>query len=208
MRFHSGAIPENPTFHPEAEDWRSIREPGPIAIQILAIPVAVLLMILTGWLFWQFLPSKFIFEEMAPYHLELTIVVLFLLLPVHELLHALCHPGFGFSNQTVLGVWPSKLLLYAHYEGALSRNRFLVIVLSPLIGLTLIPLVILALLSSYTPSLNVIVNLGCLAFVNAASASGDVIAFFAVLLQIPASGVIQNQGWRTFWKPVAELSLE
>jgi hypothetical protein len=42
---------------------------------------------------------------------------------VHELLHLLAHPKAGLSSKSVMGFWPKQMIAYAHYEGALSRNR-------------------------------------------------------------------------------------
>jgi hypothetical protein len=63
------------------------------------------------------------------------------LILVHELLHAVVHPGYGFTDATVIGAWPSKLLFYAHYCGPLSRERFLLVFAMPTLVITGLPLV-------------------------------------------------------------------
>jgi hypothetical protein len=49
------------------------------------------------------------------------------LVVVHELIHAMVHPHGGKSDTTILGLWPSRLLFYAHYDGELTRYRFIAI---------------------------------------------------------------------------------
>jgi hypothetical protein len=43
MRWHSGPVPDDPNFHPQAEGWHSIREPTPLVLQLLALPSAAIL---------------------------------------------------------------------------------------------------------------------------------------------------------------------
>lgn len=70
------------------------------------------------------------------------LVVLALLITVHEALHALAHPSFGLSRRSAIGFWPSRLLFYAHYEGCLSRDRLIFILLLPTLVLSFLPLLL------------------------------------------------------------------
>jgi hypothetical protein len=93
----------------------------------------------------------------------------------HELLHIAAHPAAGRSSQSIVGFWPSRVLFYAHYDGELTRNRFVAILLSS----------------------------GWIAFIstfNAFLACVDVLGAGMVLFQIPATAVVRNQGWRTYWR--------
>jgi hypothetical protein len=190
MRLHWGAIPENQAFEPEAEGWLNIREPNPIAIQFIALPVALLVMPLLGGLFYLVWPE-------GPVSSSIGLLLLFLvgLIPVHELLHALCFPGGLKSPQTLIGVWPARLLFYAHYEGSMPRNRFLLTFVMPLLVLSLLPVALVGVFQ--WPSLDLLF----LSLVNGAAASGDIIGIFLVTLQVPPGAVVRNKGWRTYWKP-------
>jgi hypothetical protein len=46
--------------------------------------------------------------------------------------HALVHPMAGRSPHSILGFW-SSLGFYAHYDGEMSRNRLVAILLMPLL---------------------------------------------------------------------------
>jgi hypothetical protein len=196
MRFHYGAVPESPDFHPQEEGWTGIREPGPVLIQFLAIPVALLIVSL--------LMAILIFSKPGlAFTITInwvTVVMILLLFPVHELLHAFCFPHFGFSPETVVGAWASRLLLYAFYTGALPKWRFLLVFAMPLLVLSALPVIILALVRPVPFSAEIVSALVILAILNAAAASGDIIGFFLVLFQVPSGAQVRNQGWKTFWK--------
>ena len=145
MKLHYGAVPEATDFQPEQAGWHSIREPGPMALQLIALPVALAILVLIGALLWLCLPQRFF----APTQVDadtfgitiplIPILIIFvLLIPIHELIHALFQPAWGFSGKTVIGIWLTRGLVYAHYEGAMSRNRFLMVFAAPFIILSLL----------------------------------------------------------------------
>jgi hypothetical protein len=189
MRFHFGAIPENTDFDPEAEGWADIREPGPCLIQFLAIPLVFIILILLGSLFYLVWPPGSVTAST-------TLIVVFglALFPVHELLHAIYFPEGLRSPNTLIGFWPARLVFYAHYEGEMSRNRFLAMFFIPFFGLSLVPVAIIALFQ--WPSL----ELALLSLVNGGAASADLIGILLIGLQIPRSAIVRNRGWRTYWK--------
>jgi hypothetical protein len=191
MRFVTGPIPEAPDFHPSEEGWNAIREPSPVWIQVLAIPV----MALTGVALFAVIrygtptASKDVFARIGPMFL--------LMIPVHELIHALANPRFGFTPRTAVGVWPSHLLFYAHYDGELPRGRFLAILVAPTVVLTVFPLLVCIAFRFDAP------GVAALAVANGLGAAGDLLGVGFVLAQIPRGAVIRNQGWRSYWKPVS-----
>jgi hypothetical protein len=147
---------------------------------------------LLGGLFYLVWPGE-------PASASTGLLLLFLvgLIPVHELLHALCFPGGLKSPQTLIGVWPARLLFYAHYEGSMPRNRFLLTFVMPFLVLSLLPVVLVGLFQ--WPSLDLLF----LSLVNGAAASGDIIGIFLVTFQVPRSAIVRNKGWRTYWKAVS-----
>jgi len=54
MRFLLGKVPENPDFHPEQGGWQRLREPGPVVMQVLGLPlgigVVIVLALAAAWL--------------------------------------------------------------------------------------------------------------------------------------------------------------
>ena len=197
MRFHIGAIPED--FEPD-ESWRSIYEPSPAWLQIFAVPIAIAMTVLFAYL-WQNLTE---FSSLTVHHGYQTLfaVATALSLPalilVHELLHAVAHPMFGLSSATLIGAWPSRLLFYAHYSGPLTRNRFLLVFAMPLLVISCVPLALAA--AGLLPSSLQLIA-AWFSIWNALFACGDVLGFFLLLLQVPSNALVQNKGWRSYWKP-------
>lgn len=209
MKLHYGAVPENPDFDPQADGWSSIREPGPFLLQILAIPVALVTLALLGGLFALAFPpgSSVGSPPSISFSLWTLAFILIFLIPVHEMIHAFCTPQMGFTDHTLIGIWPAKLLFYAYYDGPMSRSRFLITFLGPFVILSLLPIAGIALGRWYPLPNEVAFHLMLLSFLNGAAASGDLIGFVLVLFQIPSTATVRNFGWRTFWKacPSAEL---
>jgi len=186
---HWGAVPEDPDFHPENEGWSPIREPGPLAIQFIALPVAMVVVGLLVGLLALVWPSGSVSGS-----IWLLLALAILLIPIHEILHAVCFPGGLPSPHTIIGIWLSRILFYAHYEGVMTRTRFLVTFAMPFLVLSILPIMLVGLLR--WPSL----ELAALSIVNGAAASGDIIGIILVGLQVPASASVRNRGWRTYWR--------
>ncbi len=218
MRLHCGSIPEDPDFHPKEEGWRGIREPGPILLQLIAIPISlavslivciVILVVVPGILGTSHqirlafgLPGGWQGLGLGLLYFLIVLAAMTLIIFLHEWVHALLMPEWGATPRTLIAVWPEKLLFYAHHLDALSRSRYLIVFLGPLVALTMIPIVLMAILN-FSPAMMPLQRvLAGVALFNAASASGDILGFFLVLLQIPPKAIVRNQGWKSYWKVV------
>lgn len=191
MRFHYGPIPSSPDFVPDA-DWKALREPSPWVLQLFMLPVGV------GMGLW-FLYLWLVFTPLGPIALtdswpRLLLVVAGLVI-AHEMIHVSLHPEAGFSRRSIVGFWPSRALFYAHFDGAMSRNRFLCVLLAPFVVLSLAPLAV---------SATIQVGSGWAAFVsafNALASCGDLLGVGLLLAQVPSKAIVRNQGWYTYWQP-------
>jgi hypothetical protein len=205
MRFRYGPIPEDDVFHPEAQGWSDLHEPGPLIFTILAIPAGILLMGATIYaisLAWEGGPLAIIqevLEQSGPNPFLVFLIVLVISIPIHELVHLFTHPQFGRSNKSVFGLWLSRGMFYAHYEGAVSRNRFLSILAAPYLVLAWPPVIILALIGISVPIVYVEI-LVLVALVNSVLPAGDVLGFFLMVSQVPSSACVKNKGWKSYWK--------
>lgn len=100
----------------------------------------------------------------------------------------------GRSPHSILGFWPSRVLFYAHYDGEMTRNRFIAILLMPFVVISVVPLLVSAVAQ---------VTSGWVAYIsafNALLACGDMLGAGMVVFQIPATAIVRNQGWRTYWR--------
>ena len=189
MRLHLGAIPNSLDFEP-GESWRALREPTPLVAQLISVPIGVVTAAFIAFLWLLMTPV-----EDAPAFEPWAILLSFaLIVVVHELIHAAVHPMAGHSPRSTIGFWPSRLLFYAHYDGELTRNRFVAILVAPLVVLSIAPLLIAAfaqLGSTWVAFVSVF---------NALLASLDALGAAMILLQIPGTAIVRNQGWRTYWR--------
>ena len=191
MRFHLGAIPSSPDFVTDAP-WRSLRQPSSIWMEhLLALPIGVVAAVTVAALWFLVTPLRDITPAMS--------LPAFLLLfagfgVAHELSHALVHPKAGLSPHSILGFWPSRVSFYANYDGEMSRNRLVAILLMPLLTISIVPLLVSAVIQ---------VSSGWVAFFSAFNflcGCGDMLLAGLVLFQIPATAIVRFKSWRIFWR--------
>lgn len=114
MRFRYGPISEDDEFHPKAQGWSDIREPSPLIINILAIPIGILLVIVTGYtisLVWEGGPLAIVegvLEQSDPNPFLVFLIVLVISIPLHEFVLLLTQPEFGRTDKSILGLWLSR----------------------------------------------------------------------------------------------------
>ncbi len=212
MRVHWGGIPIAPDFQPEADGWNPIHEPSPGIIQFIALPLAIVIGAVLGCILHYVAPRGICGHGSVSFSspnvlllLVGMVVVIGLFLAVHEMIHALVHPAQGRTDKTLIGIWPSRLLFYAHYEGVLSRTRFLAVFAAPMVVLSLCPIPLIALLDAWGKWPAVEMCLTVLSLINGLSSAGDALGMILVASQVPASAMVRNRGWRTYWKlPASE----
>jgi hypothetical protein len=195
VRFRLGAVPSDPQFRPEVTGWRFIREPGPVAIQLIALPVAGALL-LVGGLLAVVAPDTALAGDLL-----VALVLLALVAPLHELGHALLTPHFGTTPHTLIGFWPARLLFYAYHDAPLSRGRHVLVCVAPFFLLSVLPIGLLALGGAVARGAAELRSaLAFLAFVNAAASAGDAVGATLMLVQVPSSAEVRFNGWRTYWR--------
>lgn len=192
MKFRFGAMPEDPEFGPESEGWVAVREPGPVKILLITIPAMVVMGLLFHFLYWlagtDISPLSNI--KNAPIALAMILGVV----PIHELLHLVCFPGFGIGEKSIVGFWPKIFVPYAYYVGVLPRNRFMLICACPAIVLSAIPVLV----SFIKPDISVIIV--AVSYVNFLLCGGDLVSIFLVVKQVPSDAVVRLNGFRGYWR--------
>ena len=194
MRFRVGPIPESEGFHPAEDGWTALKEPSPWLAQLFALPIALALgaVVVAAWFG---ISVEFTTRPMSGWELAATLI---LVIPLHEFVHLVFHPGRGVSPRTIVGVWPSKLVFYVHYDEAVSRDRFVVILFAPLFLLTVLPMLFCALFRvAPGPVL-------FLTIVNAMAACVDVLGALMLLVQVPRGATVRNLVYRTWWTSAAQ----
>jgi hypothetical protein len=192
MRFHIGSIPKDSTF-----------QPGFALKQMLAFPVAILISLFLLVCFSLILDNsdssnQGLITISSSNWWQLPLVMVFFV-PLHELLHAVCHPGAGMSNKTIIGIQPKNFSIFTHYEDSMTRTRLLVTVIMPFIVLSIVPI---AVLSFFQMSLGMemVSLLILLSIFNGMASSADIMVFTLVLFQIPNHAITKGHGWKIYWK--------
>ena len=189
MRFHLGAIPSPPDFVPDAW-WRSLRQPSPWLEKLLVLAIGVVAAVVVAALWFLVTPLRDVTPAVS---LPAFLLSFAGIVVVHELIHALMHPMAGRSPHSILGFRPS-VGFYAHYDGEMSRDRLIAILLMPLLIIIIVPLLVSAVTQ---------VSSGWAAFVsafNAFCACADMLEAGLVLCQIPATGIVRYQSLRIYWR--------
>lgn len=193
MRLQLGSVPESPDFIPDAS-WRTLgnREQSVWIWQLKAFPIAIINMGLVALIWTILTPFEGIIRNISfPLPIKGFILCLTGVLFVHELIHVAIHPRVGLTPRSILGFWPSRMLLYAAYDGELTRNRYLVMLLMPFFVISIIPIF----MAAVAHVLNVWIVY--ITILNAFLACGDIMIAWTVL-KIPSNSIIRNQ----YWKPV------
>ncbi|MDD2806426.1 MAG: DUF3267 domain-containing protein [Elusimicrobiales bacterium] len=115
----------------------------------------------------------------------------------HELVHLSVHPRVGMSERSILGVWPSKMVPFAYYNGEVSLLRYLTILVMPLIIISFVPILVCGILGRASGLLAVV------SIVNVLGSSGDIFMLGLITSQVPWNAKIRGQGGQgggTFWR--------
>jgi uncharacterized protein YqgC (DUF456 family) len=202
MKILINPLPSTPYLQSRPAELELIRQPSRrigLAISVfvgLLIPFApCMLLSIESAMFPRGSAST---EETVPWWIVFPVLSVCII--AHEFLHLIWHPGGGWSAQSLVLIWPRKFQFGVYYDGFMKRSRWLVMRLSPLVGLTLVPTLFLLLtysidLSFFWQQFVVLVIL-----VNSLGAGSDLVASIIVARQVPAQGEIGIWNGRACWR--------
>ena len=196
MRIAIGPLPPASDFDDAASGWKALREPPPLAAIALSLPIGVALAYGLGAAWKAFTPLNpgFSITFSSKLSVITPVVALLLLIAIHEILHAVSAPGFGLSDRTIIGVWPSRGVFYAHYDGEMTAMRFIVVLIMPLTVISVIPLLVAI---AFGWGHRSIAFAGVL---NALFSCVDVLGVGLLLPQVPMRASVRNSGWKTWYR--------
>jgi hypothetical protein len=122
------------------------------------------------------------------------LLALIMMVPAHELIHALAYGRSIRSPHFIIGLWASRALCYAIYDSPMPRNRVLGMSVAPFLTLSVLPLLCLPWLHGTAWGLIISISL-----LHAAICGGDVIALLCLVSQVPRQALVHNNGWQTYW---------
>jgi hypothetical protein len=191
MRFHlsSGLVPSRLDFSPEEHGWHRLTRPSGISAMLLSVVIAFALFLGVSLAFYYFASVRL--QEPS----SIFLLALFIpLLPAHELFHCLVHPGLGMTSRTCVGFYPRRLAFYAHYSGERTRARFLTGALTPLIMLSVLPLILCASFRLQLPTLAWVSTL------NATLSATDVMTALVLWFRCPSGSVVLTDQDKAWWR--------
>lgn len=127
------------------------------------------------------------------YFIFIGTVIGFLLLIIHELLHAIAYPK---GSTVYIGIMPKSFTAVALSSSPVKRNRFIFLSILPII-LGLIPLVIFCFSSNSLKELNGI--LFGMSIMGMISIYPDIYNIFNILKAVPKNAAIQNNKNETYY---------
>ena len=190
MRFRIGAPPEDDTISRQDGDWNTVKEPGHLGLQMMGVFVAVFIGLSIAVVLSLSVGVQHVLDLSWP----MVILFIFLILPIHDLVHAAGFKGGVMSRQVVFGFYPKVLGCYAHYDGQIPRNRYVIIAALPFLVLTAVPLALVAGLRLDYEYLTELI------IANGLASSLDVLTVAIILKETPQRSVLMNSGMRTYWR--------
>ena len=190
MRFIVGPIPESEVLDPEKEGWTPLRQVNARKYTAIAFVTAAPVLVATLWYLFRICPVL----RSNPATISMLALFMLLLLPLHELIHAMTFRGWLRDSHVLMGIW-FPFVMWVWYDGPQPRNRLLLMSCMPLLTLSLLPLLILLFLP--TSAWNHLFRL--IALLHIATCTADLQTFIRVIRQVPANAVLHNKRWQTYW---------
>jgi len=207
MRIRINPRPSVTDFQPVPADLTFIRQPKPAPGLVISVLVGLGLPIIPFAFLsaesWLLPRAETGMAETIPWWIVFPVVLVCVL--AHEFLHLIGHPGWGRSDRSTVLIWPNRLQLGVHYEGFMKRSRWLVMRLSPIVGLTLLPTIFLLAAYPYDVSFFWQQFIVLVILVNSLGAGGDLVAAAIVARQVPAAGEVGIWNGRACWRPAAQV---
>jgi len=166
------------------EEWKSLTtldESQLILSTLVGISAAACLALIWKILFDESLPFG------SPTWNEIVISSVILIFG-HEAVHLLGFPNFGLNSKTIIGIWPQAGSPYVQYTSPMSRNKFLVMLILPVLILSILPFFL-----AYN-KIGFIDQLSWISVLNCIGAGSDLLIFFRIISTVPAkSSVIESE---------------
>ena len=206
LKFHVGSLLVNEKQGvPDQGTWHRIHSPSSRWSYLLVgfVGMAMLACLLLVLIVSSVIMAGYGGEDTAvssdPTPWRAVILALLLFIPLHEFLHMIWYPKCGFTSETIVVVWPKKLRFGIYFAGCITRRRWLLMRLTPLVVLSIVPAILLIGFNFVWIPFSLSVFLQVMLLVNTIGSSGDVVAVYLVLRQVPAGAQICFFDGKAYW---------
>lgn len=179
--FPDGKVPENAV---------KLKRPNDILRASLPYGVIPLLICFACIFYKRNMSDEFIFDLRF---MPLGFVIGFLLIPIHEFLHAVCYPK---NAKVYIGVCIKKVAAYAISFYPISKSQFIAMSLAPML-LGIMPLIVFVVCPLRWKALLTICVVP--AFMGMISPSPDYMDVVSVIKQVPKGAKIQASNEGLYW---------
>ena len=132
----------------------------------------------------------------SPLHLAEFLVLLAVLVPVHEFIHAMAYLKGMRSPHLIMGAWMRRGMFYVIFDAPMPRHRVLLMCAMPFLLLSVLP----ALCLPFLKLRHELLALGWfLVLLHSGLCSFDFLAFWRLFFRVPRGAWIYNNGWTTYW---------
>ena len=181
--------------------WKLLKEPSSLGVTIaVSMPISIILMFITIFYFRLLFPESMNFLNTDRFSITFSInlkcifyvagILLYTFL--HEMIHALTIPNVIRSNKTFWGI--NGCFGFVYSEEKIKKRRFILVSIMPLLVLTFVVALVCRVFHFYHWYLLL------LCVINAGGACVDIFNVILIAKQVPAKGMIVNNGMRTLFK--------
>jgi hypothetical protein len=179
-----------------ADGWVVLKEPKNIILTMFySIPLMIFLSLISVGIINFFSPTilqdfgiqqKGLFMTINFLDILITIIIIYAIIYIHEIIHLIFIPDFLHSDTTFLGL--SWFGGYTYTEEVITKTRYVIIGAMPFLIISVLFVIILGVTGHLTP----LMKLVCI--LNALGSSVDFFTILLVLLQVPDKSKIVMNG--------------
>ena len=195
MKMVLGPIPTSRTLRPVVGIWTPLSNSDSASFTALATSLAMVPVVIGLLVLFSDNAATILRFREDKVHFGVFVACLVMLVPMHELIHAVAYFKPLRSPQMVVGVWPRRCMCYVVYDEPLPRFRVLLMSISPFLILTCVPALVLFWIDPPFRSAVAFVVL-----VHTSLCAGDALVVWRLLAQVPPGALVHNDGWTTYWK--------
>ncbi|MBY0314134.1 MAG: DUF3267 domain-containing protein [Bdellovibrionales bacterium] len=190
MKFYFNELPVQKKFYENSSDWVRVLEPD-FNIQLrwgMVIGFTIGFIVLLA--FTHFYKAELRAARVTPVQVGLLVFGFFAVNFIHEIIHLVLLPHWGFSEKSIMAFIPKQGVLFvAHLEG-ITRWNYLLALVGPLFFLSIVPLGI----CMYEPNKVVVI----LAVANLAASGGDMMRVWVIYNRVPKGALVRTYEQQTY----------
>lgn len=182
------------------DGWKRLKEPKNLESCMLAsVPIMIIGGFISNFIVTRFYNpiGKILQERAFSFTINFLdiiyfIAAMFVVVIIHELLHAIFIPNFAESDKTFFGITLFGAFVYTTEK--IEKSRFIIISVMPFMMISIVFPIILGAFNGFNGIIMFLVIL------NAAASSVDILNLFLILFQVPKEGYIVSNGFETYFR--------